>query len=201
LKLSLFLTSLLLAGTASANIITTPTITDFSIVQNNESPFSTLTLTSSFAGNVARVTDSTVSCSGGNETPCSGTILSFTLTAAGLPAGTAPFGVTIDGNLSGISSAGGILSITSPGSATIPFVIGVGDFATTIVASSVPSIGSVTVTGSLSLTLAPGQTLTLPSSLQFTVGDVSGVPEPGTFALTGVGLVGLLAAARKRLSL
>ncbi|MGI8991176.1 MAG: PEP-CTERM sorting domain-containing protein [Bryobacteraceae bacterium] len=151
-------------------------------------------------GSTANITNSSFSCAS-LTAPCSGNVLSFAIQGIGSPFAT-PFSVNIDGTLSGITPALGTLNVTSPFNKTIPFSLSAGTFNTAIVSTSIPSdaMGNFSGAGTVGLSLAPGQTVTLPSSLSFTVGTpaTSSVPEPGTAMLTGGALLGTLGFLKRR---
>ena len=193
MKLFFAVGSLLMATVASGAVIF-PSIDSF-VITPVGGVFSSVVLNTTVVGNVASVTSSSVSCA--NVAGCTGNVLTFVLTASGLTTPTSPIQVNMDGTLSGATPAGGNITITSPVSVNTNFGISTGAFNIQIINNVVPSAGSVTINGSFGLTLANGQTLTLPSSLSVQVGAAA-VPEPGTIAMLGVGLVGLAAALRRR---
>jgi len=193
MKLFFAVGSLLMATVASGAVIF-PSIDSF-VITPVGGVFSSVVLNTTVVGNVASVTSSSVSCA--NVAGCTGNVLTFVLTASGLTLPTSPILVTMDGTLSGATPGGGNITITSPVAVSQNFGISTGAFNVTIINSVVPSSGSVTINGSFGLTLANGQTLTLPSSLGVQVGAAA-VPEPGTIAMLGVGLIGVAAVLRRR---
>ena len=190
MRLSLALNSILL-GTLTASAAT---ITSFTAAPIIGSPFTT-TINTLFQGSTAFVTNSSASCA--SAVPCVGNVLSFSIQGTGLTT-LSPLLVAIDGALSGATSATGTLGLTSPIAATVPFSVSAGTFNTTILSTNLPGApsGVFSVAGTLGLSLAPSQTLTLPSSLSFTIG--APIPEPGTITLLGAGLVGIVAFLRRR---
>ena len=187
--------------TASAATITAATITGFTITPVPGSPFSA-TLNSSFTGSAAKITNTTVSCVG--PSACSGALLGFGIVGTG--SGLTPFFVNMDGNLSGTTDATGAIivgGVSNPFSAHGCLVVGpsclsLGDFSLSILSTSLPISGSTfNIAGTLSLSLAAGQTLSLPSSLSFSVA-ASPVPEPGTCAMLVGGLLGAGLLKRRR---
>ena len=126
---------------------------------------------------------------------CSGRVLDFTLAVSNLLLAS-PFAVTIDGTVNGSTVATGQVSTNF--FAPSAFNFGPGAFNTTIFSSTLPPVGSASVTGFLSLSLAAGQTVSLPSSLAFSVATPSTIPEPGSVALLASGLGGFLFLVRRR---
>lgn len=189
-----FLGASLLASTASA-----ATITNFTATAIAGSPITSVVNTT-IVGSTANITNSSFSCAS-TTAPCSGDVLSFTIQGTGSPFAT-PFSANIDGSLSGSTPALGTLSITSPITKTIPFSLMAGAFATSIISTSIPSdaSGNFSGAGTVGLSLAPGQTVTLPSSLSFTVGTASptSVPEPGSAMLVSGALLGALGILKRR---
>jgi hypothetical protein len=172
---------LFVAGTnASAS-----SITSFSFTADPSPFFSNLT--SSFTSTTGSVTG-TVACD--SDSACTGEVGTFSL-GLDLVSMSAPFSVEVSGTLSEGSAADAALMFTSPGSVTYPFVIPVGDFDTVVLSTSAPALGAVTVDGAFDLSLAPGQTLSLP--LNFNLGPV---PEPSGQTLVGLGLLGIVCLTR-----
>ncbi|MDQ6663773.1 MAG: hypothetical protein M3Z23_05225 [Acidobacteriota bacterium] len=177
------------------------TITSFTATPIDGSPF-IATINSMFSGSTAFITNSSVSCAS-TTAPCSGNVLSFTIQGIGSP-GATPLSVNIDGLLSGSTRALGSLNVTSPFTKSVPFSLAAGTFNTAIVNTGIPSdsTGAFSGAGTVGLSLAPGQTLTLPSSLSFAVGTAStSVPEPGSALLVGgalLGSIGMMKRGRAR---
>ncbi|MGI8744098.1 MAG: PEP-CTERM sorting domain-containing protein [Bryobacteraceae bacterium] len=190
--------TLLGALTASA-----ATITGFTATPTSGSPFILTGPTVTFAGSTGVVTNSSVSCATAGG--CTGGVLDFTIQGIGSPTLT-PFSVNIDGTITPSTNVSGTLAVPAL-MATFPFVLTpdptTGMFSNNIVNRNVPSApnGAFSFAGTFGLTLAQNQTLTLPSSLSFTVGAPTTVPEPGSAMLVGgalLGIVGLLKRRRAR---
>lgn len=192
--------SLLLVTGLSASAAT---ITSFSV--NPSSGTFNETLNYVIKGDTAFVTNSTISCV--SEAGCSGSAFTFLGTVTGLSAA-APFTAYIDGTLSGSTAGAGQITLTQPSAAKIPFTIeplsvtGPNGFNKTLAKNKFPGgeTGTQNFAGDFSLTLAPSQTLTLPSSLAFSFADpaAAAIPEPGTMGLLGFGLAGLGVVIRRR---
>ena len=165
------------------------TISSFTAVATPASSFSVGALTTTFSGSEASVSG-TVTCNA--ETTCTGSAISFSVGITGLTAST-PVSAEIVGDAT--ANASGLFVETTPVSASVPFTVAAGPFDTTIFSSSLPAVGSLLVTGNLSLTILAGQSISLP--LNFFVGAQT-VPEPSTFAFLGLGLLGLVAKFRRK---
>ncbi len=185
--------SLALMGTLSASA---GVIVSFTATPSPGTPF-TETINSSVSGSTASITNSVISCV--STSVCSGAAADFMGTVTGVSTVT-PLSITIDGILSGTTPAGGVISLTSPFAINIPFSVSPGTFSTSIASTNLAGspTGSFNVAGTVDFTLAPTQTLTLPSSLSFSFGAApTAAPEPGTWLLLGVSLA-VLGAMRYR---
>ena len=164
-------------------------ITDFTFTTDS-SPFTSV-LTVTTTNSEASITG-TVTCA--SMTACSGEVGTFDL---GLDlTSTTPLSAEISGIVSGQPVIGD-LDITSPPpfAKDDPFSVS-GTFDKKLFSTSLPAIGDVEVDGKLDLSLAAGESITLP--LTFTVGNPSPVPEPANAALLAIGLLGMAAAVRYR---
>lgn len=181
-KSLIFLASIVFLAAANASA---SSITSFSFTSDSSPFFSNLS--STFTSTVGSVTG-TVACD--SESPCTGEVGTFSL-GLNLVSMSAPFSIEVSGTLSGDTAADAALMFSSPSSVSYPFVIPVGDFDTVVLSTSAPELGAVTVDGAFDLSLAPGQTLTLP--LNF---DIGSVPEPSGQTLVGLGLLGIVCLSR-----
>lgn len=176
------------------------TITGFSASYTTNPEYSFTALTTKFSGSTATVTNTSLTCL--SEVSCSGQILAFSIQGTGIDPKQL-IAVTLDGNLSGTTGATGALGVSALGLpiANQSFSFSAGDFSTTLLQSVVPVTGNFAFTGALSLNLAHGQTLTLPSSLAISIGtSAAAAPEPGSVVLFGAGFGGLaMLAARRKL--
>jgi hypothetical protein len=186
-KYGLLLASALLAAAPSY----ASSINSFTF-NSDSSPFTSV-LVESMSGSQAMVTGS-VECL--SKTACSGEVGTFNL-GVDLTGSTTPVSVDISGVLSGTTGASGAVDITTFGK-DYPFSVAAGSFNDTILSLDLPALGDVSVHGALDLSLAAGQSITLP--LTINVGAVSSVPEPSGQALLLVGLLGLAVIFRYRSS-
>jgi len=180
-KSLVFLASIgFLAASASAS-----SITSFSFTAD-PSPFSS-SLSTSFTSTLGSVTG-TVACD--SDSACTGEVGTFSL-GLNLVSVSTPFSVEVSGTLSGDTAADAAVMFSSPASVTYPFVIPVGDFDAVVLSTSAPALGAITLDGAFELSLAPGQTISLP--INFNVGTV---PEPSSQTLIGLGLLGIVCFSR-----
>lgn len=213
LKPTSYLGTLVAAGVLSiASPATAAIITPFSVTQFSATvqpgPYAGTVISTPNDGTTLKITNTTLTCS--QQTPCSGSI-AFSFAGVGLTSST-PFSVMIDGTLSGSTPAGGAVTFTniqtpavsgsSLFSGTIPFSISAGAFSKVIVPTqffTLPnnSDGTFAAAGLLTINLAPGQSLTLPSSFAISF-SASSVPEPGTMAVTALGLIVAFGAFKRR---
>jgi hypothetical protein len=164
------------------------TIDSFSFTTPDSSPFTT-NLTESFTSSGAALTG-TVACD--STTVCSGEVGTFSL---GLDlTNVSMLSITTDGSLTGDTSASGFQDLISPIEKTRAFNVPTGSFDYTRFTNEIPAWGMIDVTGSLNLTLQPGQVLTLP----VTMGFASVVPEPSGQVLILVAALGLAGFVRYR---
>jgi hypothetical protein len=184
---ALLLASAVLAAVPSyASSITSFTFTE------DSSPF-TSSLVETFSGSEASITG-TVTCASTHA--CTGEVGTFDL---GLDlTSTTPLSADISGILGGTSPAGGSLDITSPTylKKDSTFSVSTGAFDKQLFSTELPALGNIDVDGALDLSLAAGQSITLP--LTFYAGNPSPVPEPGSQALLVVGLLGMAGVVRYR---
>jgi hypothetical protein len=189
-KYGLLLASTLLAAAP----ISASSIDSFSFTPVEGSPFaSSLTESLSPSGTEASVTG-TVSCE--SDSPCTGELATFAAEVDLTGLADTLASIDISGDLSGDTAGGGELFLTSPISNSYPFVIPSGAFDKPILSTEFPPVGLIEVAGSLDLTLAPGQEVSLPIS--FTLGSTTAVPEPSGQAMLVLGLLGLVGVVRYR---
>ena len=193
-KYGLLLASTLLAAAPSY----ASTITGFSFAAD-PSPFTT-DLSASYTGSEASVTGGVLCPSVTPETAfrsfitssvCTGEVGTFSLDVD-LTAPT-KFTVDISGVLSGVTAAAGSVDILGVGD--FPFSVKAGSFDDSILSITVPAVGPTDLDGSVDLTMARGQSITLPLTLN--IGNTT-VPEPSAQALLIVGLLGLAGVFRNR---
>jgi PEP-CTERM motif-containing protein len=177
----------ILFGTIAASA---GTISSFTAAPTS-TPFTITGLTDSFSGSEAIVSGK-VACTS-ETTACTGAAVTFSLGITGLTTAS-PISAEISGDAT--AAAAGSFVETTPTAATIPFTVGSGAFDKTIFSTSLPGVsgGSVVIAGTLDLTIAPGQSITLPLDIFL---GVQPVPEPSTLALLGLGLLGIAAKVRR----
>jgi hypothetical protein len=150
----------------------------------------TTDLTESFTSTEA-VLAGTISCN--STTTCSGELgtfdLGLDLTEPGV------LSLTDVGGLTGDSSASGSVNLDAPIQQTRAFTVPVGNFDYTRYTKELPALGLIDVAGSVDLTLLPGQTLTLPVTIDF-----AAIPEPSGQVLLALAALGLAAFVRYRYS-
>lgn len=165
-------------------------ITSFTFTPTS-GPFTSVLVDSS-SSSQASVTGS-VTCA--STSICSGEVGEFSL-GLDLNEPSNPFSAEISGDNLGVTTASGVLEISGYPTG-IPFSFKPGDFDKVLIDTTLPELGNSTVDGSLDLSLAPGQEITLP--LTFSVGtQVMATPEPSGVALLLAGLVALGAFMRHR---
>jgi hypothetical protein len=183
-----------------------PIITAFSATPGAEFQASEVIYTR-FTANRAQVsTDSGgnpsyITCPvGGNS--CGGDAFDFFLTITGTSP-SFPIYLTFDGLLDGSAQATGgmLLEASTNGSVSFlpvdPFSISPPSFSVNIYSGTISSDGTAYLAGFLSLSLSPGQTVTLPNSFDFYVNTAPPAPEPATTGLLGVGATAVLLTRRK----
>ena len=175
-------------------------ITAFSATADQSTPFSNLTINTTFTSTLARITNSSVSC--GSEAACSGEVGTYSLTLMNLTDATPAMG-TLDGMLTGTGTATGTVTVLLDGIPfkSVDFSVDAGPFSKELFSTQLPALlgPTLTISGALDLTLPAGDSIVLPNSLDFSFGAATTtVPEPVSFALIGFGLLGLAVLARRR---
>ena len=199
-----FCVSLVAIGALSAS---GATVTNFQ-TYTNFGTIPTSPLAPTFSGSMANVGNATVSCL--SSTGCNGIAFAFTLGASGYDP-TQILSASLGGILSGTAPAGGSVSLGGNYSSLFPFSIPLGAFEINIFNTTEPVTGSLNDISFFSLTLAPGQVLTLTDGLTLSFStpasaspaltapqEVSQVPEPGFGGLCAAGLTSLILARRLR---
>ena len=183
--------------TATGYASTTPYISVVSASPATSGPYvgnETINYTNSLY--TAKISQSSVTCPIAETGGCTGVATTFVLTLSSFSS-SMPFNLTIDGNLAGETGAGAEVAFTSPLTAAFPFRISTGNFSELITVGSSPVPGNLTIDGDLSLTMAPGQTLSLPGSFDININT----PEPASLGTLGIGLAaGLLFLGKLRRS-
>jgi hypothetical protein len=152
------------------------------------SPFSS-DLVESFTSSQAFLTG-TVACD--STTVCSGEVGTFNL---GVDlTDVSVVSTTTDGSLTGDTPGSGFVNLVSPIQQSRAFNVPTGSFDYTRYSTELPALGTIDVSGSLDLTLQPGQVLSLP----VTIGFASVVPEPSGQVLILVAALGLAGFVRYR---
>jgi len=214
-KLTLFATLVFGALAAPA---ATVTITNFTASPGDDSAnFTTDVINSTFDSTSVRITNSSISCGSFHDGACGSIAADFEITGNNLTT-TTPLNIHIDGSVTFIPPITSIGTTSAEDSTTvigdlkywvtsapslqtsIPFSV-TGDFDKDLANTFAPPEninGDFDISGTLSLTLEPGQTITLPSSLAFTLTPAS-VPEPSSALLLAGGL-GLAWLGRRRLA-
>jgi hypothetical protein len=150
------------------------------------------TISDSVSGSEVIVTG-TVACPVG-AVSCNGEVGAFEI-GLDFPE-TGPVSVDISGVLSGTTPGSGSLDLT--GLSGVAFNLTPGSFNDTLLSSVLPDLGAFTLTGTLDLSLAAGQSVSLPITVS--VGNTIATPEPSGQALLVVGLLGLAGIVRYRFS-
>ena len=178
------------AATCSADVISA-----FSAAAVPGSGFTTV-VNSTFNSSLARITNSSVAC--GPASACSGEVATFSLTLSDV---TNPLAVamgTLDGTMSGAGPVTGLVNLLVDGLPfkSIPLSLDDSPFLKDLFSTQVPTLlGSpLILSGSLSLTMPAGDSITLPNSLDFAIVQT---PEPSYMALLACGLVGLAMLSRR----
>jgi hypothetical protein len=130
----------------------------------------------------------TITCNA--ATTCSGEAIRYAMAFQNVTAPT-PISVELVGNASALTTGSFAWSASSSTivSVTTPFTLASGSFDQTVLSTFLPGgEGGTASTASLFLTIAPGQSITLPLNL---VAGPLAVPEPGSLALFGLGLFGI----------
>jgi len=177
--------------TLSADVITA-----FSATADQNTSF-TIDLNTTFTSTLARITKSSISCD--SVTSCSGEVATFSLTLADITTLTPAVG-TLDGTMSGAGTATGMLTLDLDGFPfkVVPFSVDAGPFSKSLFSTKIPtSFGETLVlSGSLNMNIPAGDSIVLPNSLEFAIGQV---PEPSGLPLIGCGMLGLAALVRRLL--
>jgi len=167
-------------------------IDSFSFITDS-SPF-TSDLVASISGPDALLTG-TVACD--STTACSGEVGTFSL---GLDlTNSSVISITSTGNLTGNTPGSGFVDLDTPIEKTRAFSVPTGSFDHTRLTSEIPAWGMIDASGSINLTLQPGQVLTLPVAISFT-SVASVVPEPSGQVLLLLCVLGAATIVRYRYS-
>jgi len=142
-----------------------------------------------------------VTCPVGDQF-CGGDAADFNLTITGTSP-SVPIYLTFDGLLDGSAEATGgvLLEAGTDGSVSFlpvaPFSINPPNFYVSLFSGNISVDGTAYLAGFLSLSLSPGQTVTLPNSFDFYVDTAPPSPEPATAGLLAIGAASVLLARRK----
>ncbi|MGA7409051.1 MAG: hypothetical protein WBW33_01115 [Bryobacteraceae bacterium] len=193
---------LLLAGTSLADV-DAPTITAFSATpggaySGSEAIYTTFTASHAKISVDGGGNPSYVTCPSTSTSGCGGDAADFLLTITGTSS--VLIDITMDGTLDGSTQASGgvLLEGGSIGFVSSPtFFINPPSFDVNILSVNTSINGSTTLAGFLSLSLAAGQTATLPNSYDFNISAVAQSPEPGPIGLIAIGVVTSLLIRRR----
>jgi len=133
---------------------------------------------------------------------CGGDAADFFVTITGMSP-SIPIYIAFDGLLDGsaLATGGVLLEASTNGSVTFlpvdPFSISPPNFDVSIYSGNISVDGTAYLAGFLSLSLAAGQTVTLPNSFDFYVNTTPPTPEPASAGLLAIGVVSSLLIRRK----
>jgi hypothetical protein len=176
-----------------------PTFTSFTANPSAGTPF-TESFVGTNSGTSAAITSGSIACT--VSTGCSGNAADFSGSISGI-SGNSFLNIAIDGNLSGTTPVTGVVSVsgtvpiltTASVNKTYAFSITPGDFNVVIGSNALSgAFGSnFNFSGTVSFNMAQAQTITLPSSLSFTLSPTAPTtaPEPGTWAMLAIAIATL----------
>jgi hypothetical protein len=176
---------------------TATTISAFNASAAPLTPFTITDLTYGadfFAANAS--ISATITCTA--DTSCSGEAIRYVMAFQDVTPPT-PISIELVGNASAAASGSFAWSASSSNivSVTTLFTLASGPFDQSVLSTFLPTgEGGTASTASLFLTIAAGQSVTLPLNI---FAGAQPVPEPGSLALFGLGLFGIAVNVRRRL--